>query len=137
MSLNIRAYLSLPDSDSNLDTLTTSRAIQSPTSPLPPAFLTHKVLPSLLHSLSLPSTSSTSASALLPLVLSLGKLVPPADYTKLVLEPVVKLYQSPDRGTRMALLEGLGEYESKMDNRCVQEKVWPHLVSLFALLFGL
>lgn len=62
-------------------------------------------------------------------MLRLGNLVPPQDYVKLVLDPVVRLYQSPDRGTRMALLEGLGEYEGKMDAKCVQEKVWPHLVS--------
>ncbi|KAL7415296.1 armadillo-type protein [Mrakia frigida] len=105
--------------------------IQSTTPPFPPAFLTHKVLPSLLHSLTLPSQTS-SASALLPLVLRLGNLVPPQDYVKLVLDPVVKLYQSPDRGTRMALLEGLGEYEGKMDNKCVQERVWPHLITGFA-----
>jgi len=61
--------------------------------------------------------------------------VPPQDYVKLVLDPVVKLYQSPDRGTRMALLEGLGEYEGKMDSKCVQERVWPHLVS-WASIFG-
>jgi SCY1-like protein 1 len=80
----------------------------------------------LLHSLSLPTAPS---GAMLPLVLELGKLVPPADYAKLVLEPVVKLYTSPDRGTRMALLDGLAEYADKMDNKMVSEKVWPHLVS--------
>jgi SCY1-like protein 1 len=93
---------------------------------LPPPFLANRVLPSLLHSLSLPTAPS---STMLPLVLSLGKLVPPSDYTKLVLEPVIKLYASPDRGTRMALLDGLGEYSEKMDARMVQDKVWPHLVS--------
>jgi SCY1-like protein 1 len=104
------------------------RAVQSTNPAFPPNFLTHKVLPSLLHSLSLPS-SQTSASTLLPIVLKLGGLVPPQEYVKLVLDPVVKLYASPDRGTRMALLEGLPEYEGKMDQRCVVDKVWPHLVS--------
>lgn len=92
---------------------------------IPQPFLLYRVLPSLLHSLSLPTAPS---SAMLPLVLELGKLVSPGDYGKLVLEPVVKLYASPDRGTRMALLDGLGEYADKMDNRMVQDKVWPHLV---------
>lgn len=102
--------------------------VQSKNPAFPPAFLTHKVLPALLHTLSLPS-SQQSASTLLPIVLRFGSLVPPQEYVKLVLDPVVKLYASPDRGTRMALLEGLPEYESKMDSRCVVEKVWPHLVS--------
>ena len=91
-------------------------------------FLLYKVLPSLLHSLSLPTAPS---GAMLPLVLELGKLVAPADYGKLVLEPVVKLYASPDRGTRMALLDGLAEYAPKLDQRMVVDKVWPHLASSY------
>jgi len=94
---------------------------------IPQPFLLYKVLPSLLHSLSLPTAPS---GAMLPLVLELGKLVPPGDYPKLVLEPVVRLYASPDRGTRMALLDGLGEYSDKMDQKIVVDKVWPHLVSV-------
>lgn len=66
---------------------------------------------------------------MLPLVLELGKAVSPAEYPKLVLEPVIKLYASPDRGTRMALLDGLSEYGDKLDQRTVVDKVWPHLVS--------
>ncbi|KAK4689876.1 SCY1-like protein 1, partial [Tremellales sp. Uapishka_1] len=96
---------------------------------LPPPFLAHRVLPSLLHSLSLPTAP---AGTMLPLVLSLGKLVALSEYSKLVLEPVVKLYTSPDRGTRMALLDGLGEYADKLEPRMVQEKVWPHLITGFA-----
>ncbi|OCF77226.1 SCY1 protein kinase [Kwoniella mangroviensis CBS 8886] len=96
---------------------------------LPSPFVTNKILPSLLHSLSLPTAPS---SAMLPLVLELGKLVSPAEYPKLVLEPVVKLYTSPDRGTRMALLDGLNEYADKLDNKMVQEKVWPNLITGFA-----
>ncbi|WVR07770.1 hypothetical protein IAU60_004813 [Kwoniella sp. DSM 27419] len=96
---------------------------------LPAPFTIHRILPSLLHSLSLPSAPS---SAMLPLVLELGKLVPPTDYPKIVLEPVVRLYVSPDRGTRMALLDGLSEYADKMDNKMVQDKVWPNLITGFA-----
>lgn len=93
---------------------------------IPQPFLLYKVLPSLLHSISLPTAPS---GAMLPLVLELGKAVSPAEYPKLVLEPVIKLYASPDRGTRMALLDGLSEYGDKLDQRTVVDKVWPHLVS--------
>lgn len=93
---------------------------------IPQPFLLYKVLPSLLHSISLPTAPS---GAMLPLVLELGKLVAPADYSKLVLDPVIKLYASPDRGTRMALLDGLNEYADKLDQRTVVDRVWPHLVS--------
>lgn len=96
---------------------------------LPEPFLVHRVLPSLLHSLSLPNAPS---SLMLPIILNIGKQVPPSQYTKVVLEPVVKLYASPDRGTRMALLEGLDEYVDKLDNRTVTDKIWPNLITGFA-----
>lgn len=96
---------------------------------LPEPFLVHRVLPSLLHSLSLPDAPS---ALMLPLVLTLGKQVPPSTYSKVVLEPVVRLYASPDRGTRMALLEGLDEYVDKLDKSTVVDKVWPNLITGFA-----
>lgn len=95
------------------------------TGTIPQPILLYRVLPSLLHSLSLPTAPS---GAMLPLVLELGKSVAPGDYTKLVLDPVIKLYASPDRGTRMALLEGLEVYSDKLDQRMVVDRVWPHLV---------
>jgi SCY1-like protein 1 len=49
-----------------------------------------------------------------------------------VLDPVVRLYASPDRGTRMALLEGLAEYGEKLEKGMVVDKVWPHLITGFA-----
>ena len=109
------------------DKLSLLRRIKDAAGAIPQPFLLYRVLPSLLHSLSLPTAPS---GAMLPLVLELGKLVPPADYPKLVLDPVVKLYVSPDRGTRLALLDGLGEYADKLDQRTTVDKVWPHLVSL-------
>lgn len=70
-----------------------------------------------------------SASTILPLVLQLGKLVPASDYPTTVLGPVVKLFASPDRGTRMALLDHLPEFAEKLDQRTVSDKIWPSLVS--------
>lgn len=102
------------------------RTIKDAANDLPPPFMLYKVLPSLLHSLSLPTAPS---GAMLPLVLELGKHVPPSEYAKTVLESVVRLYTSPDRGTRMALLDGLPEYADKLDQRTVVDKVWPNLVS--------
>jgi SCY1-like protein 1 len=106
------------------------RRIKESIATLPPPFLISKILPSLLHSLSLPSAPS---SAILPLVLAIGRDVPEERYRELVLEPVVRLYASPDRGTRMALLDGLVEYGDKLDKSMVNDKVWPHLVSQMAI----
>ena len=94
---------------------------------LPSTFATHLVLPALLNSLSL-TTMSISAPSIIPLVIQLGTYVPSEEYKTLVLEPVVKLFANPDRGTRMALLDALPEFADKLDKQTVSEKVWPHIV---------
>lgn len=106
---------------------TVLRRIKESIATLPPPFLISKILPSLLHSLSLPSAPS---SAILPLILAIGRDVPEDKYREFVLDPVVRLYASPDRGTRMALLDGLVEYGDKLDKSMVNDRVWPHLVSV-------
>ncbi|KAI5454226.1 Nuclear aminoacylation-dependent tRNA export pathway component [Naganishia albida] len=105
------------------------RRIKESIATLPPPFLISRILPSLLHSLSLPSAPS---SAILPLVLAIGRDVPEDKYREVVLDPVVRLYTSPDRGTRMALLDGLVEYGDKLDKSMVNDRVWPHLITGFA-----
>ena len=72
-----------------------------------------------------------TANAILPIVLQLGTHASPADYPTVVLAPVTKLFTSPDRGTRMALLDHLPEYIDKLDNKTVIDKIWPNLLSGF------
>ncbi|KAH9962010.1 hypothetical protein BGW80DRAFT_1438713 [Lactifluus volemus] len=81
---------------------------------LPPTFSTHLILPALFTSLTL-STMSMSAPSLIPLVIQLGTYVSPDEYKSIVLEPIVKLFANPDRGTH------------KLDKQTVSEKIWPHI----------
>lgn len=74
--------------------------------------------------------AGVTAPALLPLILHLSSRVPPSDYKSLVLGPLVKLFASPDRGTRMALLDHLPEYADKLDEKIVVSDIWPHLVCI-------
>jgi SCY1-like protein 1 len=60
----------------------------------------------------------------------LGKDLPADEYTATIIGPVVNLFATPDRGTRMALLDGLPEFADKLDKNTVVNKVWPHLVSI-------
>ncbi len=101
--------------------------IKDATPTLPPTFSTRLILPALLNSLSL-TTMSTSAPSIVPLVVQLGSYVPPDEYKTLVLEPIVKLFSSPDRGTRMALLDALPEFADKLDKQMVSDKIWPNIV---------
>ncbi|KZV66792.1 ARM repeat-containing protein [Peniophora sp. CONT] len=98
---------------------------------LPATFATRLVLPSLLGSLELPAMAH-QASAIIPVSILLGKNVPSEDYNKIVLEPIIKLFASSDRGTRMALLDALPEFAPKLDKKLVSDKIWPHLQTGFS-----
>ncbi|KAG9099219.1 hypothetical protein FS749_001786 [Ceratobasidium sp. UAMH 11750] len=104
------------------------KTIKDSTASFPPEFTQHKILPALLSSL---GHGGTTASAILPVVLSLGKDLPPNEYSATIVGPVVNLFATPDRGTRMALLDGLSEFADKLDKNMVVNKVWPHLQTGF------
>ena len=118
-----------PIRTSKLTENTTRRTVKDVTPTLPPSFSTRLILPTLLNSLSL-TTMTTSAPLTVPLVVQLGGYVPSDEYKALVLEPLVKLFSNPDRGTRMALLEALPEFADKLDKQMVSDKIWPSLVRL-------
>ena len=103
------------------------RVLKESAASLPPEFASYRVLPSLASALEF---GGASAASILPLVLQLGKNVPPQDYASVIMVHLVKLYASPDRGTRMALLDHLQDYADKLDKKTVVDKIWPNLVGL-------
>ncbi|KAL4248157.1 Catalytically Inactive Kinase-Related Protein [Abortiporus biennis] len=104
------------------------RNLKESASSLPPEFASFKVLPSLISALEF---GGANAASIVPLVLQLGTNVPPQEYSSSVLTHLVKLFASPDRGTRMALLDHLPEYNDKLDKKTVVDKVWPNLQTGF------
>ena len=101
------------------------RTLKESESSLPPEFISFKILPSLVSAL---EYGGASAAAIIPLILQFSKNVSPEDYQSVVLAPLVKLFASPDRTTRMALLDHLSEYADRLDKKTVTDKIWPHLV---------
>ncbi|TFY50780.1 hypothetical protein EVG20_g11332 [Dentipellis fragilis] len=107
------------------------RTIKDVAAALPATFAASLVLPSLINALSIPANTSI-ASTILPLVVQLGVNVPTEEYSATVLTPIVKLFASPDRGTRMALLDVLPEIAPRLDKKMVSDKIWPHLQTGFS-----
>jgi len=102
------------------------RTLNESVDSFPTEFAIHRVLPSLVSAL---EYGGASAATIVPLVLRIGRNVPDSEYADAILGPLVKLFASPDRGTRMALLDHLSEYADKLDKKTVDSKVFPHLVS--------
>jgi len=99
----------------------------------PPEFCAHRILPSLISALQF---GGASAATILPLCLQFGKNLTDEQYTEVLIAPIVQLYHSPDRGTRMTLLDHLPEYADKLDKKTVDSKIFPQLVLPLFLFFG-
>jgi SCY1-like protein 1 len=106
-----------------------SRTLSDSAASFPPEFASKRVLPPLLQALEF---GGTTAAIILPLVLQFGAHAAPEEYTATIVNPIVKLYGSPDRGTRMALLDHLPSYIDKLDKKIISDKIFPHLVRLKA-----
>lgn len=104
------------------------RTIKDSSEGLPPEFIKYKVLPSLVKAFEFGPGGPT----LLPLILSLGNSLPPSEYSASIIQPLVRMFATPDRAMRMALLESLPNYAEKLDQKTVSEKIWPHLVGGFS-----
>ncbi|RDB24858.1 N-terminal kinase-like protein [Hypsizygus marmoreus] len=105
------------------------RTLKESATSFPPEFTSDRVLPSLVSALEF---GGASAANILPLVLQFGTNVSPEQYPTVVLAPLIKLFASPDRGTRMALLDHLSEYADRLDKKTVSEKIFPHLATGFS-----
>ena len=96
------------------------RTLKESAASLPPEFASYKVLPALASALEF---GGASAPAIIPLILEFGKNIPSQEYPSVILVHIVKLYASPDRGTRMALLDSLSDYSDKLDKKTVVFRV--------------
>ncbi|KAJ4468330.1 hypothetical protein J3R30DRAFT_3662182 [Lentinula aciculospora] len=105
------------------------RTLHESVDSFPSEFATDRVLPSLVSAL---EYGGASAATIVPLVLRLGKNVPDDKYGDAIIVPVIKLFASPDRGIRMALLDHLPEYADKLDKKTVDGKIFPHLQTGFS-----
>ncbi|GAA5972574.1 hypothetical protein JCM8115_000271 [Rhodotorula mucilaginosa] len=121
-------------------------AANSKTPPLPNGFLKYKVLPSLVHTFEF--SSGSGGAPLLPVILDLASDSSSSShqngggggggigddekgYQREIVQPIVRMYATPDRAIRMALLENLERYADRLTNKDVNEKVWPHLQTGF------
>lgn len=94
---------------------------------LPPEFLKFKVLPSLVQSFD----HGADGPALLPLAMSISSSLSQPEFSSVVLQPLIKLFASPDRAIRLSLLELLPQYVDHLEKPVVVDKIWPNLLTGF------
>ncbi|KAG1766920.1 hypothetical protein EV702DRAFT_1148475 [Suillus placidus] len=104
------------------------RTLKESASSFPPEFISYRILPCLTSALEF---GGASAAIIVPLILQFGKNVAPDNYGSVIVAPLVKLFASADRGTRIALLDSLPDFAEKLDKKTIVDKIWPNLQTGF------
>lgn len=95
---------------------------------LPDEFCRYKLLPVLLSAFNFQSAGS---GVLTPL-LKIGKFLEPAEYTAQIVPCLVRLFSSPDRATRISLLQQLDQFISYLSADVITNDIFPHVVHGFS-----
>ncbi|XP_057365193.1 N-terminal kinase-like protein [Daphnia carinata] len=87
----------------------------------------HKVLPQLINAFEF----GNAGAAILTPLFKLGSLLSEDEYQKKIVPCVVKLFSSPDRATRVRLLQQLEQFSTHLLPVTVNEHIFPHILSGF------
>ncbi|XP_052275886.1 N-terminal kinase-like protein isoform X2 [Dreissena polymorpha] len=87
----------------------------------------HKVLPQLLHAYEF----GNCGSMVLAPLFKVGRLLEQEEYQAKIVPCVVKLFSSPDRNTRVKLLQQIDMFVEHLQAQTVNDKIFPNIVSGF------
>ncbi|XP_074648786.1 N-terminal kinase-like protein [Tubulanus polymorphus] len=93
----------------------------------PQTFCKHKILPQLLNAFEY----GNAGSAVLTPLFKIGKYLETDEYQKKIVPCVVKLFSSPDRATRVKLLQQVEHFVEHLDIATVNNQIFPHVVQGF------
>lgn len=104
------------------------RDFQRARSKFPPNYLRLKILPQLVSCIEF----GGGGPKLFALLLDIAQNVEQDEFQAAVMPTIVKLYSSPDRTVRIALLENLNKYIDKLPNKVINDKIFPELLNGFS-----
>lgn len=93
----------------------------------PEQFCRHKILPQLLDAFQY----GNAGSAVLAPLFKVGRLLDSEEYQKKIVPCVVKLFSSPDRATRVKLLQQIEFFVEHLQTSTVNEQIFPHVIQGF------
>lgn len=93
----------------------------------PSEFSKHKILPELIKAFEFGSGGAKALSA----IVKVGDHLSDEEYESIIIEPVIRMFSSPDRAIRVSLLENMPKFIDHMTNKMVTTQVFPNIVSYF------
>ncbi|XP_022330201.2 N-terminal kinase-like protein isoform X2 [Crassostrea virginica] len=93
----------------------------------PKTFCKNKILPQLLVAFEY----GDAGSHILAPLFKIGKFLDPEEYQNRIVPCVVKLFTSPDRATRVKLLQQIDTFVEYLQPATVNDKIFPHIIHGF------
>ncbi|KAK9471672.1 armadillo-type protein [Dipodascopsis tothii] len=103
------------------------KELQRSRAKFPPGYLVLRVLPELVRCFEF----SGGGPKVLTVLLEIAQDLSAEDYAAMVTPTIVKMFSSPDRAIRIALLDALPKYVDLLPNKTVNDKVFPDMVTGF------
>ncbi|KAG1047677.1 hypothetical protein G6F43_009887 [Rhizopus delemar] len=93
----------------------------------PGQFCKYKILPELMKAFEYGSGGAKVLSA----IIKVGDHLSDEEYESIVIEPVIRMFASPDRAIRVSLLENMPKFIGHMTNKMVTDQVFPNVATGF------
>ncbi|KAI8883737.1 hypothetical protein K501DRAFT_333114 [Backusella circina FSU 941] len=104
------------------------RKLDSVIDTFPAEFSKHKILPELIKAFEFGSGGAKALSA----IVKVGDHVSDEEYTSIIIEPIVRMFASPDRAIRVSLLENMPKFIHHMTNKMVTNQIYPNIATGFS-----
>ncbi|KAI9496704.1 armadillo-type protein [Zychaea mexicana] len=93
----------------------------------PSEFSKYKILPELVKAFEFGSGGAKSLGA----ILKIGQHLDNEEYEKVIVDPIVRMFASPDRAIRVSLLENVPKFIEHIPNKAVSNQIFPHVATGF------
>ncbi|CEP15877.1 hypothetical protein [Parasitella parasitica] len=103
------------------------RQLDSTIDAFPSEFAKHKILPELIKAFEFGSGGAKALSA----IVKVGEHLSDAEYESVVIQPIIRMFASPDRAIRISLLENMPKFIDHMTNKMITNQVFPHIATGF------
>ena len=90
----------------------------------PNEFSKYKILPELVKAFEFGSGGAKALGA----ILKIGEHLDNEEYEKVIVDPIVRMFASPDRAIRVTLLENMPKFIEHIPNKAVNNQIFPHVV---------
>ncbi|KAI7849139.1 armadillo-type protein [Circinella umbellata] len=93
----------------------------------PNEFSKYKILPELVKAFEFGSGGAKALGA----ILKIGEHLDNQEYEKVIVDPIVRMFASPDRAIRVTLLENMPKFIEHIPNKAVHNQIFPHVATGF------